>query len=500
VICKPSNVLLDANGNPRVTDFGLAKRIEADSELTGTGEILGTPSYMPPEQARGETESVGKCSDIYSLGAVFYCILTGRPPFQAATIVETLRQVQEAEPVKPRRLNPTTPRDLETICLKCLEKEPNKRYPSADAVAIELQRFQQDKPILARPISKLSRAWRYFKRNKVTSLMGVALVLALLYPLIIGIGLTVYEFRGLIWDSSQPGSSVGYLDAHERLVFPGVAVERAFEMQDALEWNFEAAPVFRFISGVYDDGEFREGGRVYVWVEFEKNGEIQKYFEHMYDLKVAPGTNITQEVTFAWMRGKRGEGGMENWRSHSIHREMEVDYRQESSIELESPLAQSSRTSIFESESNSGFESSGNVTVDVWSDPETLRDYYVAMLNREDLTAREKDVIADAIQQEEENPTAPGTAYLFGSTARPLLSTGANLCLYHFEEKDFSIDLDLLLEENGLPQRNEPGRYEIRIMCRLLTDNEFKELRDQERDGPILSIPSKRAFDRLRAE
>src|SRR6185295_13514268 len=119
---------------PRVSDFGLAKRVEGDSGLTATGQILGTPSYMPPEQAQGQKE-VGPVADVYALGAVLYALVVGRPPFQGATALETVKQVLEQEPVPPRRLNATVPRDLETICLKCLRKEPGKRYASAPALA-----------------------------------------------------------------------------------------------------------------------------------------------------------------------------------------------------------------------------------------------------------------------------------------------------------------------------------------------------------------------------
>src|SRR5262249_33995394 len=120
---KPSNVLIDQDDRPRVTDFGLARQVEGGQKLTGTGQVLGTPSYMPPEQATGAHEAVGPGSDVYGLGAVLYELLTGRPPFQAATSFETLMLVVGSEPVPPRALNPGIPRDLETVCLKCLQKE-----------------------------------------------------------------------------------------------------------------------------------------------------------------------------------------------------------------------------------------------------------------------------------------------------------------------------------------------------------------------------------------
>lgn len=162
---KPANILLDANNEPRVSDFGLAKRLGSESDLTTTGQILGTPAYMSPEQAKGELESVGELSDVYSLGATLYCLLTGRPPFQAATTIEVIRHVVEHEPVALRSLNASVPRDLETICLKCLRKEPHQRYQSAIALSDELQRFLAGKPILARPVSRAEGVWRWCRRK-----------------------------------------------------------------------------------------------------------------------------------------------------------------------------------------------------------------------------------------------------------------------------------------------------------------------------------------------
>ncbi|HEV3006136.1 MAG TPA: serine/threonine-protein kinase, partial [Pirellulales bacterium] len=174
---KPGNILLDAQGQPRVTDFGLAKRMEIDSDLTGTGQILGTPSYMPPEQAAAKFDQIGAASDVYSLGAVLYCLLTGRPPFQAASLLETLVQVREQEPVSLRQLNAKLPRDLETICLKCLRKEPDKRYASAGEFAADLGRFLAGEPIDARRTGAGERVLKWVKRRPAVASLSAAVVI-----------------------------------------------------------------------------------------------------------------------------------------------------------------------------------------------------------------------------------------------------------------------------------------------------------------------------------
>lgn len=182
---KPANILLTTDDSPHVTDFGLAKILdevdeESRAELTASGQILGTPSYMSPEQAAGKQNLVGPASDIYSLGAILYACLTGRAPFVADSPVDTLMQVIHQEPVSPRQLNPAVPVDLETICLKCLNKEPGKRYESPQELADDLERFLEGRPVLARPVGSIERGWRWTKRNPVVAtlllLVGFLLV------------------------------------------------------------------------------------------------------------------------------------------------------------------------------------------------------------------------------------------------------------------------------------------------------------------------------------
>lgn len=189
---KPSNILIDDQGEPHVTDFGLAKIVEDNqegqsssemvigSEITVTGQTLGSPNYLPPEQVNSRNGAVGPSSDIYALGALLYHLLTGRPPFVGDTIHETLAQVERQEPVPPRLLNPTVTRNLETICLKCLEKEPDRRYATALELAEDLERDSNGQPILARPISSVERLYRTARRHPTRSLLIIALMISLL--------------------------------------------------------------------------------------------------------------------------------------------------------------------------------------------------------------------------------------------------------------------------------------------------------------------------------
>src|SRR5437879_1400047 len=173
---KPGNILLDQKGEPLLTDFGLARLVESESTVTRTREVLGTPSYMAPEQASGETTKVGKATDVYGLGAVLYQLLTGQPPFAGGTTYETIRLLLNTEPRKPRALNHKIDRDLSTICLKCLEKDPKRRYSSALALAEDLEHWLKHEPILARHTGILTRGPKWVRRNPTSALLAASLL------------------------------------------------------------------------------------------------------------------------------------------------------------------------------------------------------------------------------------------------------------------------------------------------------------------------------------
>jgi WD40 repeat protein len=211
---KPANILLafsrDPQGSgcpalpcgsrlneavPKITDFGLARQVEGDDRQTQTGVLMGSPRYMAPEQAAGAGDRIGPATDVHALGVLLYELLTGRPPFQAATVLDTLEQVRSHEPIAPGRLQPRLPRDLETVCLKCLEKEPARRYASALALADDLRRFRAGEPVHARPVGLLGRARRWCRRNPALAAAGATAALALAATVIVSVVFGIYESR-----------------------------------------------------------------------------------------------------------------------------------------------------------------------------------------------------------------------------------------------------------------------------------------------------------------
>src|SRR5216110_1647669 len=199
---KPGNILLDAKGEPHLTDFGLARLVETESSVTHTLEVLGTPSYMAPEQAVGNYAAINRLTDVYGLGAVLYQLLTGQPPFAGGTTYETIKLLLDTEPRQPRLLNPKIDRDLSTICLKCLEKDPKRRYSSALALAEDLERWLRHEPIQARRTGIVARSRKWVRRNP-----SIAVMAAMLPALAVPLGM-------MIWNSEFP----------RQLVTTGIAV------------------------------------------------------------------------------------------------------------------------------------------------------------------------------------------------------------------------------------------------------------------------------------
>ncbi|MFN0056561.1 MAG: protein kinase domain-containing protein [Planctomycetales bacterium] len=229
---KPANVLLTKDGIPKISDFGLAKQLESDSSKTRTGTIMGTPSYMAPEQGRGEKQ-VGSLADVYALGSMLYEMICGRPPFLSATPLETLMRLLKEEPVPPSRLQPRVSRDLETICLKCLQKDPHRRYESAAALAEDLRRFQSGEPIQARPVGRPERAWQWCKRNpRIAAMSGaIALLIGIVGVTLSVMGMRMARDRAAIAETRQ--------QAQQRLeqatqAAAGGGFSRA---QDLLQWS-----------------------------------------------------------------------------------------------------------------------------------------------------------------------------------------------------------------------------------------------------------------------
>jgi serine/threonine-protein kinase len=256
---KPGNILLTTDGTPKVADFGLAKVTTATGgetppdtggDLTRTGEPLGTPAYMPPEQASGVVTTIGPAADVYGLGAILYELLTGRPPFQAPDVVQTLALVLTHDPVSPRVLQPKLPRDLDTICLKCLEKSPRKRYASAADLADDLGRFLRGEPIVARPVGKVERAAKWARRNKALAALLVVSLLCVL--VLIGSAVALWVGNSRLQTALKEANEAttreraATAEARDSLAFANAVVDRMLvRLADELAPVPQAEPVRR---------------------------------------------------------------------------------------------------------------------------------------------------------------------------------------------------------------------------------------------------------------
>ena len=271
---KPANILLTADGTPKIADFGLAWRIGVDHDLTLTGTRLGTPSYMAPEQASGKSHA-GPLVDVYALGAILYEMLTGRPPFRAETSSETERQVIAQEPARPSRLNSSVPRDLETICLKCLSKDPRRRYSTAEDLRDDLQRFLNGMPVLARPVGRLERIWKWMRRRPAQAMLLAAIVIAV-------ISLATATFRSsieraaIIHAVDVDLAEVAQKEAAEDWIAARTALERAKVRMGNLALTAEHARVGQAereieLAAALDDIRLNRATIVVAWLDPQAN-------------------------------------------------------------------------------------------------------------------------------------------------------------------------------------------------------------------------------------
>jgi WD40 repeat protein len=264
---------------PKITDFGLAKRLEAGPGQTQSGAILGTPSYMAPEQALGENRKIGPAVDVYALGAILYEALTGRPPFKGATVLETLDQVRTQEPVSPTQLQPGLPRDLKTICLKCLQKDPSKRYSSALELADDLARYLAREPIRARPVGAVERTLKWARRRPAWAALGIVSLLA-----------AVVFVGGVFWHAAQLQSALD--DATRARTRAEVSEHKARQAQAASQGSERRARRYQYASDLRSAYQF--------W----RNGEVRQ----------------AQQILSRHQRGAAGEDNRCGFEWHLLHR------------------------------------------------------------------------------------------------------------------------------------------------------------------------------------
>jgi serine/threonine protein kinase len=317
---KPSNILIDGSGQLHITDFGLAKLLAPDNqaptrtELTLTGQVLGTPGFMPPEQAAANSQAIGPASDVYSLGAILYFLLSARPPFTGGSPAQTLSKVLNEPPIPPRRLNKTIPRDLETICLKCLEKVPERRYASTRELADELERFIDGQPIQAQPVGELVRFWRWCRRFPTSASLGASLIATLLV-LAVTIAISVRRNQT---DNVQPANVHAANDAVASRTsrnysgpIPGVIVFDADTLAQTDVGTGMGVAVDRK-NGNYWAATLYEGGVVVR--EGKTNRELKRFA-----LGDCPGSVVIDPVRrLAWVAAQCGVSSNTNYPSNDL--------------------------------------------------------------------------------------------------------------------------------------------------------------------------------------
>jgi serine/threonine protein kinase/tetratricopeptide (TPR) repeat protein len=268
---KPANVLIDEEGTPHVTDFGLAKRVEGNSDLTDSGAILGTPAYMASEQASGKRGAVTTVTDVYGMGTILYALLTGRPPFKGETPIETLRKVIEGEVIRPSRLVPKVDRDLETICLKCLNKEPSQRYPSARALAEDLDRYRMGKPIHARRTSLAERSYKWARRRPAAA--ALASLTAILF-LSVTLGGVVLERSRRLSEAAQHQREMRLIDEERAL---GIAAREATMKDDLAQMQLKLSNFHGRLNDDRDPAYLRAGAQASLDLVFRRLRELDTH-------------------------------------------------------------------------------------------------------------------------------------------------------------------------------------------------------------------------------
>jgi WD40 repeat protein/tRNA A-37 threonylcarbamoyl transferase component Bud32 len=319
---KPANVVVDSAGQPHITDFGLAKHAGRQDELTHSGQVLGTPSYMAPEQAAGRTKEWTTSTDVYGLGTILYASLTGRAPFSGSSSWETLRQVREREPERPTAINRLIPPDLETICLKCLQKEPARRYGSAEDLAQDLERYLRDEPILARAVGPVERVWRWCRRNPVVAGLEAAIAVLLVVTAVGGgwmasrerIARKMAEQAGEQESAAASTARVAQVDAEaarrkaqaslaEALSTNGLTAMEEKDWADALLWFAGAA------------GASREDTRAQQ-VHLARARAVRRYLpniEHVFDESAAPYWWLEFHPSGRYLAGRTMTGEVRLW-------------------------------------------------------------------------------------------------------------------------------------------------------------------------------------------